>query len=57
MHRGNKATKVKSGSRVTLKKGDIIMIGYKYTRKPSTMPKNLKWTEEGAIRATGISIL
>ncbi|MDO4343937.1 MAG: hypothetical protein Q4C50_03945 [Eubacteriales bacterium] len=50
IYRGQKVIKVKNGSKAALKKGDIIMIGYKYTKKPSSMPKNLKVTETGAVR-------
>lgn len=43
LHRGNKLIKVKNGSKVALKKGDIIMVSYKYTKKSANVPKNFDW--------------
>ena len=43
LHRGNKLIKVKNGSKVALKKGDIIMVSYKYTKKSANVSKNFDW--------------
>ena len=43
LHRGNKLIKVKNGSKIAVKKGDIIMVSYKYTKKPANVPKGLDW--------------
>ena len=43
LHRGNKLIKVKNGSKVAVKKGDIIMVSYKYTKKPANVPKGWDW--------------
>ena len=43
LHRGNKLIRVKNGSKVALKKGDIIMVSYKYTKKSANVPKNFDW--------------